>query len=85
MLVKVVAYIMLYNISLYHASRTFKLVNTSSLQEHAFILNNVKALKALFLDSIYKFVLCSSIIDKYIKKYNSLSNIFVLNLLQIMT
>jgi hypothetical protein len=45
-------YIMLSNISLYHASRTFKLVNTSSLQEHAFILNNVKALKALFLDSI---------------------------------
>lgn len=58
MLVKVVAYILLSNVSLYHASRTFKLVNTSSLQEHAFILNNVKALKALFLDSIYKFVVC---------------------------
>jgi len=51
MLVKLVAYVMLSNISLYCAFRTFKFINTCSLQEHTFILNNVKALKAFFLNS----------------------------------
>ncbi len=41
---------MFFNITLYHAFRTFKFINTCSLQERTFILNNVKALKALFLD-----------------------------------
>jgi len=56
MLVKLVAYVMLFNISLYCAIRTFKFINTCSLQEHTFILNNVKALSIIF--RLYMNLLC---------------------------
>jgi hypothetical protein len=72
MLTQLVAYIILF-IPLYHASRTFKFINTSPLQEHAFVLKNVASLKTLPLNSIN--LMCPSIIDKYIKKPNYLFNI----------
>ncbi len=71
-LAQLVAYIVL-SIKLYHAFRTFKFINTSPLQECAFVLKNVTSLKTLPLDFID--IMCSSIIDKYIKKPNYLSNI----------
>jgi hypothetical protein len=67
------AYIVL-STPLYHASRTFKFINTSPLQEHAFVLKNVASLKTFPLDSTN--IMCPSIIDKYIKRPNYyLSNI----------
>jgi hypothetical protein len=41
---QLVAYIVL-SIPLYHASITFKFINTSPLHEHAFVLKNVASLK----------------------------------------
>ncbi len=58
---------------MYHAFRTFKFINTSLLQERAFVLKNVTSLKTLPLDVIN--IMCPSIIDKYIKRTNYLSNI----------
>jgi hypothetical protein len=72
MLMQIATYIVL-SIPLYHASRTFKFINTSPLQEHAIVLKNVTSLKTFPLDSTN--IMCSSIIDKYIKKPNYLSNI----------
>jgi hypothetical protein len=61
------------SIPLYHASKTFKFINTSPLQEHAFVLKNVTSLKTFPLDSID--IMCASIVDKYIKRPNYLPNI----------
>ncbi len=60
MLTQLAPYIMLF-IPLYHASGTFEFINTSPLQERAFVLKNVASLKTLLLDSID--IMCSSIID----------------------
>jgi hypothetical protein len=65
---QLVAYIVLF-IPLYHASKTFKFINTSPLQEHA-------SLKTLPLDSTN--IMCPSIIDKYIKRPNYLFNIVLI-------
>jgi hypothetical protein len=67
-----VAYIVL-SIQLYHEYITFKFINTSPLQEHAFVLKNIASLKTLPLDSTN--IMPPSIIDKYIKRPNYLSNI----------
>jgi hypothetical protein len=72
---QLVAYIVLF-IPLYHASKTFKFINTSPLQEHAFVLKNVASLKTLPLDSTN--IMCPSIIDKYIKRPNYLFNIVLI-------
>jgi hypothetical protein len=72
MLAQLVAYIVLI-IPLHHAFRTFKFINTSPLQECAFVLKNVASLNTLALDSTN--IMCPSIIDKYIKRPNYLSNI----------
>jgi hypothetical protein len=72
MLTQLATYIVL-SIPLYHASRTFKFINTSPLQEHAFVFKNVASLKTLPLASTNN--MCPSIIDKYIKRPNYLSNI----------
>ncbi len=49
---QLVAYIILF-IPLYHASKTFNFVNTSPLQKHAFVLKDVKSLKALPFLKLY--------------------------------
>jgi hypothetical protein len=72
MLAQLAAHIVLF-ITLYHAFKTFKFINTSRLQERAFVLKNVASLKTHPLDSTY--IMCSSIIDKYIKRPNYLCNI----------
>ncbi len=72
MLPQLAAYIVLF-IPLYHGSKTFKFINTSPLQECAFVLKNVASLKTFPLDFTY--IMCSLIIDKYIKRPNYLSNI----------
>jgi hypothetical protein len=72
MLAQLVMYIVL-SIPLYHASRIFKFINTSPLQEHAFVLKNVASLKTFPLDSTN--IMCPSIIEKYIKRPNYLCNI----------
>jgi hypothetical protein len=75
MLAQLTTYIVL-SIPLYHASRTFKFINTSPLQECAFVLKNVASLKTLPLDFTY--IMCLSIIDKHIKRPNYLSNNFLI-------
>jgi hypothetical protein len=65
-------YIVLF-LPLHHAFRNFKFINTFPLQECAFVFENVASLKILPLDSTY--FMCLSIIDKYIKRPNYLSNI----------
>jgi len=72
MLTQLATYIIL-SIPLYHATRTFKFINTSPLQECRFALKDVKSLKTLPSNSTN--IMCSSIIDKYIKRPNSLSNV----------
>ncbi len=72
MLTQLAAYIVLF-IPLYHVSRTFKFSNTSPLQKRAFVLKNVASLKTFPLDSTD--IMCPSIIDKYIKRPDYLSNI----------
>jgi hypothetical protein len=67
MLTQLTTYIVL-SIPLYHASKTFKFINTSPLQERAFVLKNVASLKTLLMYSTY--IMCMSIIDKYIKRPN---------------
>jgi len=61
------------SIPLYDVSRTFKFINTSPLQECALVLKDVASLKIFPLDFID--IMCPSIIDKYIKRPNYLSNI----------
>jgi len=63
----------LLSIPLYHASKTFKFIYISTIWECAFVLKNVASLKTFPLDSTN--IMCFSIIDKYIKKPNYLSNI----------
>jgi hypothetical protein len=70
--IQLATYIVL-SIPPYHASRTFKFINTSLLQEHAFVLKDVKSLKNL--PSNFTNIMCPSIIDKYIKRPNSLFNV----------
>jgi hypothetical protein len=73
MLVQLAIYIVLY-IPLYHATKTFKFINTYPLQECAFVLKDVKSLKAL--SSNFTNIMCSSIIDEYIKRPNFLFNVY---------
>jgi hypothetical protein len=61
------------SILLYHATRTFQFINTSPLQEYTFALKDMKSLKTLPSNSTN--IMCSSIIDKYIKRPNYLSNV----------
>lgn len=61
------------NIPLYHASKTFRFFNTFPLKECAFVLKDVKSLKTLPYNSIN--IMCLSILEKYIKKHNSLSKV----------
>jgi hypothetical protein len=68
MLTQLVTYIVL-SIPPYHASRTLKFINTSPLQECAF----VKSLKKL--PSNFTNIMCLSIINKYINRLNYLSNV----------
>jgi hypothetical protein len=72
---QLVVYIVL-PIPLYHACKTFKFINTSPLQECAFVFKNVTSLKTLPLHCTN--IMCMSIIDKYIKRPNYLSNIFLI-------
>jgi hypothetical protein len=76
MLTQLAAYIILF-ILIYHVSRTFKFINTSSLQEREFVLKDVKSLKALPSNSTY--IMCLSIIDKYTKMFNYLSNVSLID------
>jgi hypothetical protein len=69
---QLVTYIVL-SIPLYRAFKIFKCINTSPLQERAFVLKNVELLKTLPLDSTN--IMCPSIIDKYVKRNNFLFNI----------
>jgi len=59
MLARLATYIVL-SIPRYHASRTFKFIDTSLLEEHAFVLKDVNSLKAL----------PSNIFDKYYMSIN---------------
>ncbi len=72
MLAQLATYIVL-SIPLYHATRTFKFINTSPLQECTFALKDVKSLKTLPSNSTN--IMCSSIIDKYIKRPSYLFNV----------
>ncbi len=72
MLTQLIAYIV-FSIPFYHASTTFKFINTSPLQEHAFVLKNVESLKTFPSDSTY--IMCLLVIDKYIKRHKYLFNI----------
>ncbi len=72
MLAELFAYIAFF-IPLYHASTTFKFINTSPLQERAFVLKNVESLKTFPSDSTY--IMCLLVIDKYIKRHKYLFNI----------
>jgi hypothetical protein len=72
MLAQLTTYIVL-SLPFYHASITFKFIDTSPLQECAFVLKNVASLKTFPLDSTN--IMCPSIIDKYTKRPNYLSNI----------
>jgi len=64
------------SIPLYLAFKTFEIINTFLLQEHAFVLKDVKSLKSL--PSNPTNTMSQSIIDKYIKRPNSLFNLFLL-------
>lgn len=59
-------------ISLYHASRSFKFINTSPSQERTFVLKNIKSLKKLSPDSLD--VMCKSEINKYIERPKVIHN-----------
>ena len=52
------------SIPLYHCSRSFAFINTSPLQERAFVLKPQQQLQKLDKESMN--VMCKSIIDKYI-------------------
>ena len=54
---QLVVYVVMF-IPLYHASRSFKFINTSPPQEQTFILKNIKSLKESSLDSTD--VMCKS-------------------------
>jgi hypothetical protein len=69
---QLITYIVL-SILVYHAFRILKFINTSPLQECAFVLKNVELLKTLPLD--FTNIMCLSTIDKYVKRNNFLFNI----------
>jgi len=71
------------SIPLYHASRIFKFINTSPLQERAFVLKNVASLKTFPLDSTN--IMCPSIIVNTSKDLTIYVTFLSLNLLQITT
>jgi hypothetical protein len=71
-------YIVLF-IPLYCASITFKFINTFPLQKCAFVLKDVKLLKAFPSNSTN--IMCLSIIDKYIKRHNFCLIYLLLNFL----
>jgi hypothetical protein len=77
MLAQLVTYIIL-SIPLYNASKTFKFINTSPLQECAIVLKDVKSLKKLPSNSTN--IVCLSFIDKYKKKLNYLSNVSLIEI-----
>ena len=58
------------SIPLYHCSRSFAFINTSPLQERAFVLKPQQQLQKLDKESMD--VMCKSIIDKYIDRPKSL-------------
>ena len=60
-------------IPLYHYSRSFAFMNTSPLQERAFVLKTQQQLQKLDKESMD--VMCKSIIDKYIDRPKSLEDI----------
>ena len=62
-------YIMFF-LPLYHVSCTFKFINTSVLQDHAFILKAQHML--LKLQPKFTYIMCKSIIDRYIEWPHSL-------------
>jgi hypothetical protein len=72
MLAQLATYTVL-SIPLYHVIGTFKFINTSPLQECTFALKDVKSLKALPSKSTN--IVCSSIIDTYIKRPNYLFSV----------
>jgi hypothetical protein len=72
-------YIVLF-IPLYHAFRTFKFINTYPLQERAFVLKDITSLKNLPSNSID--IMCASIVDKYIKRPNSLFNVSLIEFVE---
>ena len=61
------------SISSYHASRSFKFINTLPPQEWTFVLKNIKSLKELSPN--FTNVMCKSKIDKYIKRPRVIHNI----------
>lgn len=63
------AYLVL-SLPLHHASRSFKFINTSPLEERAFVLKPQTVLNQLEDDSTD--IMCSSIIDKYIDRPKNL-------------
>jgi len=67
MFVQLVAYLGLF-LPLYYSFQTFQFINTSSFQEHAFLLKSQVTLNELEPNSID--IMCSSIIDKYINHFN---------------
>ena len=61
------------SIPLYHCSCSFAFINTSPLQERAFVLKPQQQLQKLDKESMD--VMCKSIIDKYIDRPKSLQDI----------
>ena len=69
---QVAIYLILF-LPLYHASRTFKFINTSAPQDRAFVLKPQHMLLKLEPESTD--IMCKSIIDKYIEIPHSLENV----------
>ncbi len=61
------------SLPLYHASRTFKFINTSAPQDRAFVLKPQHVLLNLEPESTD--IMCKSIIDRYIERPHSLKNV----------
>ena len=61
------------SLPLYHASRTFKFINTSAPQDRAFVLKPQHVL--LKLEPELTDIMCKSIIDRYIERPHILKNV----------